>query len=314
MTELDPLEQTLERARAALAPSLADDARLRRALGLAPGGSLPEALPPAGETVARQGASPFPLAARALAPTAGVSELRAWRALRASGSAGLLAGVMLAGFAFGAGLWLGRAGVVAEPPPAGLAAATEPDALERGSIAAAPPEPRATAPLQQDGVELSSERDRAIPGDEQDALSAPTPLPPEVASPRAELPARRAKPSSRRDGRAPSRAHSTAPSAANEELALLRRVERALRAQNPALALALLAELDQRFPDTRLGEERAAAHVIASCGVGEGGARFRAERFVREHSGSVYAERVHEACAIPEKPTRSEGRTPLGDE
>jgi hypothetical protein len=80
---------------------------------------------------------------------------------------------------------------------------------------------------------------------------------------------------------------------------LLRRVEKSLRAKDAALALALLGELDERFPRTALGEERLAARVIAHCTVGDGGARLRAESFLRDRPGSVYAERVQTACAVP---------------
>jgi hypothetical protein len=292
MTDLDPLDETLELARATLAPSFADDARLRRALGLTPAG--------------------FPSPAvelRVAAPRAGVLEPRAWRALRASGSAGVLTGALLAGLGFGAGLWLSGADErsAAQPvgePPASIERADVPVGKAMRSI----PEPRAAGLRDDAASHDTTRRDDSAPRDDtarRDDIALPPepkPLPPSSA---------------RREGRvsrhAPSRAHAASPGA-NDELALLRRVERALRAHNPALALALLAELQQRFPDTRLAEEREAAHVIAACGTEEGGARLRAERFLRERGGSVYAERVREACGFGEGSLQSEGSAPRGDQ
>lgn len=295
MTELDPLEQMLELARGTLAPSRDDDVRLRRALGLQPASVLPPVEPPASALRSH------PL------------DARAWRALRASGSAGVLVGTALMGFGFGAGLWLGRAGEPPVSPPMGQA----PESSERVDTSAAgatPPifEPRSLASRDDIAPEPDTARHDTTLHDDSPHDDSPHDGTAELPQPSApsELMARRA---ARAPRHAPSRAHVAASSAA-EELALLRRVERALRAQNPALALALIAELDQRFPDTRLAEEREAAHVIAACGVGEGGARLRAERFLREQGGSVYAERAREACGIRDGAPRGEGSAPPGDQ
>lgn len=88
-----------------------------------------------------------------------------------------------------------------------------------------------------------------------------------------------------------------------EELALLRRADRAVRADNAALALALVAELEARYPDSRLLEERRAIELMAYCRVGASDARARAQRFLREHASSVYAGRVRETC--PNEGTQS---------
>jgi hypothetical protein len=81
-------------------------------------------------------------------------------------------------------------------------------------------------------------------------------------------------------------------------LALLARVERAIRASEPELALTLLAELERRHPRSSLVEERAAARLLAGCLRGDSTARARAERFVREHAASVYVERVRRSCRV----------------
>jgi hypothetical protein len=104
------------------------------------------------------------------------------------------------------------------------------------------------------------------------------------------------------------RATRPAPNPLNDELALLRRVERALRNNEPALAVALLGELDQRFPASRLVEERLAARRIAECRLGEPGAMTRAQAFLHEHSTSVYRQRVQLACVPAEAESAPAGQ------
>lgn len=82
----------------------------------------------------------------------------------------------------------------------------------------------------------------------------------------------------------------------NEELALLARAERAVRADNSALALVLIDELEARFPISRLLEERRAIELLAHCAARASDARQRAERFLRQHPRSVYAERIAALC------------------
>ncbi|MEY4543920.1 MAG: hypothetical protein RL685_115 [Pseudomonadota bacterium] len=147
------------------------------------------------------------------------------------------------------------------------------------------------------------------------ALSAPAPapaLPAEVSAPSAQpapvseapvaLPAPRASRPVRQRARAPvpqTEASSVAPAASepSEELALLRRAERAVRGADSALALALIAELEQRYPRSSLLEERRAVELLAYCAAGASDARARAERFLREHPRSVHAGRIAESCA-----------------
>lgn len=93
----------------------------------------------------------------------------------------------------------------------------------------------------------------------------------------------------------------------SEEVALLERTERAIRAGEATLALAFLAELDQKFPSAAMPEERAAALVLARCvqtQTGDGGpnaqreARAGAERFLVGSPASVYSERIRSACQL----------------
>jgi hypothetical protein len=83
-----------------------------------------------------------------------------------------------------------------------------------------------------------------------------------------------------------------------KEVSALRAIERALRDGQPGLALALLRELDRAVPEGRLVEEREATAAIARCALDQ--VPFGvdlAEDFGARHPGSVYLERVLQACA-----------------
>jgi hypothetical protein len=76
----------------------------------------------------------------------------------------------------------------------------------------------------------------------------------------------------------------------------LQRAERAVRADNAALALALIGELEARYPRSTLLEERSAIQLLAHCRAGATDARMRAARFLRQHPSSLYAGRIRELC------------------
>jgi hypothetical protein len=79
-------------------------------------------------------------------------------------------------------------------------------------------------------------------------------------------------------------------------------VERAQRAGNPRLALALLDELDRERPRGKLMEERAAARAVAECQSTFGARRSElVERFKKRYGSSVYLTRVEVACAETEQ-------------
>jgi hypothetical protein len=90
------------------------------------------------------------------------------------------------------------------------------------------------------------------------------------------------------------------PHARGDDLVLIEAAEAALRAAEPAKALALLRQHEQRFPDAPTVEERLALRVLALCAAGrsaEGrGARWA---FLREHPDSAYRERIESACPQP---------------
>jgi hypothetical protein len=82
------------------------------------------------------------------------------------------------------------------------------------------------------------------------------------------------------------------------ELELLQRAERAVRAGNTAVALMLTDELEARYPRSELLEERRAIELMAYCVARASDARPRAERFLRDHPRSVYAERITALCRV----------------
>jgi hypothetical protein len=185
--------------------------------------------------------------------------VRGWAALKASGKSGLALGTALVAAGFVAGLLFDRH--TAEPGAslAPVAAAPAPNAASR--------EPMSAPPL------LS------------EAESKPAVAP----EPRAKRHAR--PPSAQKSARESSDAF-------DRELALVQRAERAIRNRDPALALALLAELDRRHPRPLLGEERAAARVMANCQAKEPTAPLAAERFLADSASSVYTDRIRALCGL----------------
>jgi hypothetical protein len=95
---------------------------------------------------------------------------------------------------------------------------------------------------------------------------------------------------------------STATSVSGEstlelETRLLARVERALRDDNPRLALGLVGELEREVPGGQLEEERRAARVIAHCKLGTEFASKLAAEFAASYPSSAYRERIRSACS-----------------
>jgi len=126
------------------------------------------------------------------------------------------------------------------------------------------------------------------------------PQPPEApaaagAPPAADAPATRA-----RRARPAPRDPLPAPNAEllAKEVSALRAIERALRDEQPALALALLRELDGAVPEGKLLEEREATSAIARCALGRIPLGLDlGEDFADSHPDSVYLARVQQACA-----------------
>jgi hypothetical protein len=270
------VDRALQLAQLELSPSAADKARGRAAL------ELPE--PP-----------PLPLA----------TSPGAWAALRASGKAGALVSAVLLGVGFGAGYWLGRAEPraatpSAEQPPA-LASSAPSGSLSGGAKGGMDrpmqPLPRAEAELDAGSPALSDAHRRA-------RLSATGANAALARFPRSPRQAQNA-PGPQQAAHAPR--EETRASRNTEELDLMRRIERSLRNDQPALALALLADAEARFPRSALEEERLAANVMAHCGLHDPGHERRAESFLQSRPRSVYRTRVMAACGAAGVPAPADG-------
>jgi hypothetical protein len=276
------VDRTLQLAQLELSPTAADKARGRAALDL-PVPPLPSAAHPG-----------------------------AWAALRASGKTGALVSAVLLGVGFGAGYWLGRAEPRALAPradappalasnaPAGSSIGASTDGIGRPLDAPA----RAEAALDAGSDALPDETQRAEVSSATAASAPPAPLP------------RSTRPPPRAPG--PPRAADAPPASAqgsrsSEELDLMRRIERSLRNDQPALALALLAEAEARFPRSALEEERLAASVMAHCGLRDPGHERRAETFLQSRPRSVYRTRVVAACGAPGGAQAPENRAAASD-
>jgi len=295
VAEPDRVDESLALARRALAASASNKARVR-ALVDAGRSAVPDAS--RSDTMLRRAAA---------------QKLRSLQRLKMP-----LAASALIGVGFVAGYWLGSHPEI-DPLASGSASASA-GGIAAPALVAAPSAsnerdtPRSDSPAS--SGEASATSSHAPPRSSSERR--PTPRPPPSPS----APSSPASPSRSAVTPAASGADSApapAPSDAFlDELALLARVDRAIRANQAELALTLLAELDSRHPRSSLIEERAAARLLADCLLAEPTARARAERFVRERAASVYVERVRIACgvgasqAVSSDPSCAEGSSSRG--
>jgi len=110
-------------------------------------------------------------------------------------------------------------------------------------------------------------------------------------------------------------ASATSEQTLSEEARELRRVDRALRSEMPVLALSLLNDLDSRIPRGALGEERAAARLMARCMTRDPDATAAASAWLKAHPRSVYAPRLGESCPFAGEASGEEakaGKEPQG--
>jgi hypothetical protein len=236
----------------------APDATLERVWARLPAGAPSVA----GST--EQGASALP---------SGAPKARGWTALKATGTSGALVAAALVGGGFALGFW--ARGEVNDAARSSVSEAATPAALPTTVL------PPAELP----------------PAELPPAVAPPLPPAPAVSSGEAESVSRTPAPSVRAPKARATRA-SERGSDAQQELALLTRVERALRSDDAALALALLAELERRFPRTELAEERTAARLMAHCMQKRDGADTSANTFLKQHPASVYRSRLRAVCAL----------------
>ncbi len=154
-----------------------------------------------------------------------------------------------------------------------------------------------------------SEVGRESPGDPP-MLPAPSPLAAQPSSPASPAEAQREPPHA---SRVPSAARKRPPapppdleappavdSSLSAALRLLRRAERGLRAGNAEVTLALLDQLDERFPASMLWEERRATRALALCRLGQQSAAQALARELLDHNReSIYRGRLEASCALP---------------
>jgi len=203
------------------------------------------------------------LGAIGLGAATGAGRPSPWASLQASGKLGALVGAGLLGVGFLSG-YLAHSSEGPSPGPEPRRAAAPAVVEVAASNADIPPTVATPLPVAREPEPAESSRKR---------------------SPRA-IPPSAPPPASRNE---------TTP-APNQELALLQRAERAVRADNAALALVLIGELEERYPRSTLLEERSAIELLAHCRAGATDASPRAARFLRQHPSSLYAGRIRELC------------------
>jgi hypothetical protein len=222
--------------------------------------------------------------ALARAPEAGAPEPSGGASATAARSLGLvpraLALLAIAGGAGSVGYILGhRAGTAAARAPSVREMSSPPASPGRPPAPEIPPSLGSPAPtagtLAPAGAAGAPERQARVAGARSTAVGRPTAL----------------------------------PDSLEKEVSALRAIERSLRDRQPGLALALLRELDRVVPEGRLVEEREATRAIARCALDQ--VPFGvdlAEDFRTRYPGSVYLERVEQACA-----RRANGEGPQGE-
>jgi hypothetical protein len=93
------------------------------------------------------------------------------------------------------------------------------------------------------------------------------------------------------------KADPTRPENAGTELAMMKRIQGALREADFSTVLALCAEHARRWPHGVFELEREGVRAIASCGGNSDDAALRAKRFLTAHPRAPVAMRVSAACA-----------------
>lgn len=220
------------------------------------------------------------------ASTAASSAAAASATGAASTAAGLSIGVKVAA----AVLALGAIGVTATLVPEMVPDVEAPETT--ASDEPAPAVAEEPAPMPAPRARPAPSGGPAAPTAEE--ADAPAPLPAPAAEPPRPASVARARPRAAPSTAAPEpEPASTLP----QEVALLRRAQRAINAERPAEALTILADHAVRFPGGVMAEEREAARVVALCRAGRAAeARAAAARFLRERPSSPLAARVRAAC------------------
>jgi len=278
--ERDIVRVHLTRAWQSFAPSPDLDARVRARL--------------TGSTAATMGAL-------GLGAATGAGRPNPWSSLRASGKVGVLVGAGLLGLGFLSGYFARSSPSVGTEPRAGAVSGVEsgrspsiaPPAAEGASPTAEVASPTTEVASTSVAPHWASEDAPEARGERHADPSRSRERTPRTVMPQ--------DPLSRAATQGAATPSAASPSAVapqpNGELALLRRAERAVRAGNAALALALIDEIEASYPRSTLVEERSAIELLAHCRAGAIDARARADRFLRQHPQSLYAGRARELCS-----------------
>ena len=92
------------------------------------------------------------------------------------------------------------------------------------------------------------------------------------------------------------RAQLGADEALQLEVSMLKRVQSALRSDEPSRAMSLLQVLDHEVPNGQLREERRAALLLARCALGLGDPEWMVNDVVNTYPGSAYEARLRKRC------------------
>ena len=99
------------------------------------------------------------------------------------------------------------------------------------------------------------------------------------------------------DAPAPAKRRAKESSTFGEEMALIRKAQRALAGGRADAALATLAEHERKFPRGSMNEDRLALRALALCSAGRHDEGRRAAKLLEQRfPRSLYAERVDERC------------------
>lgn len=220
------------------------------------------------------------------------------------GGAGLaktIAGVFLAGLAVGGGIGFGSGYWARSQQAAGLSANPASPSASASSMASA-----REVPLL--GVSDAA-GDELVGGVAKSARPVPHDRSAHDEPVGRGAPAQRtaSRPTTGRGPHAPKKAKPVEPSrlASDDEVAFVRRAQKALRNGDAAWALALMRTLDEQLPQGALLTERNVTRVLALCQIGRiDEARAVAERTLRgDRAGAVYASRLAASCVQREVST-----------
>jgi hypothetical protein len=140
------------------------------------------------------------------------------------------------------------------------------------------------------------------PGTLNHARPEPLPLPATATSVEDPAPPPAAAPAKPRPKAAP-RSEAASPrdtageATVDQEVALLRDAQLALRSGDPRRAMVLLSEHASKFPSGKLSDAREVTRVVALCDLGQrAAARAQADQFLARHPGSPFSDRVRRIC------------------